>query len=396
MALSILNNIASLAAQNQLAVTGANLQKTLFRLSSGSRINSGADDAAGLAIADGLQANITGLTQSARNANDGVGQLQVADGALAQVTTLLNRAVTLATESATGTVSNTQRTAIDTEFTAIKAEIDRIGSTTNFNGTAVFTGANQSIFLSDAVTSSTISTTTGALSALGIGLGANASTVLSAISQPAAADTVTIGAQTYTFRTALTASTTANEVLIGATSAATLQNLAAAVNGGAGSGVAYGSLTTTNLSANGTANADGTLTLTALVSGVGGNAIVSTLSAATHLGFSSGGTFAGGAGSAGLTTAAAAQAALVTIDSAIQSVAANRGTIGASINRLQSAVNVINNQTQNLSAAQSGIRDADISQEVANLTKFQILNQTGISSLAQANQTQQSVLKLLQ
>src|SRR5882724_8189484 len=143
MALSILNNIASLAAQNQLAVTGANLQKTLFRLSSGSRINSGADDAAGLAIADGLQANITGLTQSARNANDGVGQLQVADGALAQVTTLLNRAVTLATESATGTVSNSQRTALDAEFTAIKAEIDRIGNNTTFNGTAVFQSATR-------------------------------------------------------------------------------------------------------------------------------------------------------------------------------------------------------------------------------------------------------------
>jgi len=85
-----------------------------------------------------------------------------------------------------------------------------------------------------------------------------------------------------------------------------------------------------------------------------------------------------------------------TIDTAIQSVAATRGALGASINRLQSAVNVINNQTQNLTAAQSGIRDADISQEVANLTKFQILNQTGISALAQANQTQQSVLKLLQ
>jgi len=120
MSLSILNNPASLVAQNELSVTSSSLQKTLFQLSSGSRINSGADDAAGLAIADGLQANITALTQSSRNANDGVGQLQVADGALAQVTTLLDRAVTLATESANGTVSNNQRTALDTEFTAIK------------------------------------------------------------------------------------------------------------------------------------------------------------------------------------------------------------------------------------------------------------------------------------
>src|SRR5205814_6299860 len=122
MALSILNNIPSLAAQNNLSITGGNLQKTLFRLSSGSRINSGADDAAGLAIADGLHANITALTQSSRNAHDGVGKLQVADGALSQVTTLLNRAVTLATESANGTVSDTQRTAIQAEYNSILAE----------------------------------------------------------------------------------------------------------------------------------------------------------------------------------------------------------------------------------------------------------------------------------
>src|SRR3981189_3131049 len=119
MALSILNNIPSLVAQNNLSITNANLQKTLFRLSSGSRINSGADDAAGLAIADGVKANITALTQSAQNANSGVCALQVADGSLAQVTTLLNRAVTLATEASTGTVSNTQRTALNAEYTQI-------------------------------------------------------------------------------------------------------------------------------------------------------------------------------------------------------------------------------------------------------------------------------------
>ena len=393
MALSILNNIASLAAQNQLAVTGSNLQKTLFRLSSGSRINSGADDAAGLAIADGLHANITGLTQSSRNANDGVGQLQVADGALAQVTTLLNRAVTLATESATGTVSNNQRTALDAEFTAIKAEIDRIGATTNFNGTAVFTASTQSIFLSDSVTSSVISTTTGTLSALGVGLGANASNTLSAIGNAAANDTVVAGATTYTFKAALTGA--ANEVLIGANASSSLSNLASAINAGPGAGVAYGVGTVANTSVSAAANSQGTVTLTAIVSGVGGNAIVSTTSAATF-GFSNAATLAGGSGSAGLTTVGAATAALTTINSAIQSVAATRGALGASINRLQSAVNVINNQTQNLTAAEDGIRAADISQEVANLTKFQILNQTGISSLAQANQTQQSVLKLLQ
>ena len=100
MSLSILSNIPSLEAQNQLAMTNTNLQNTLFQLSSGSKINSGADDPAGLSIANGLQANISALTQSAQNVTDGVGMLQTADGALSQVTSLLNRAVTLATEAA--------------------------------------------------------------------------------------------------------------------------------------------------------------------------------------------------------------------------------------------------------------------------------------------------------
>jgi flagellin len=396
MALSILNNIPSLAAQNQLAITGSNLQRTLFRMSSGSRINSGADDAAGLAIADGLRANITALTQSSRNANDGVGSLQVADGSLAQVTTLLNRAVTLATESATGTVSNTQRTALDAEFTAIKAEIDRIGTNTTFNGTTVFSATATDVYLSDSTSggASTISVTTGALSSLGIGLGANASNVLSAIGQPANNDTVTVGSGagvTYTFKTTLTGA--ANEILIGATATASLANLTAAVNGAAGAGVAYGTGTIANADVSAVATAS-TVTFTAKVSGTGGNAFVST-EASANLGFSSGATLAGGAGTAGLTTAGAAQAALTNINAAIQSVAATRGNIGAAINRLQSAVNVMQNQTQNLSSAEDGIRAADIAQEVANMTKFSILNQTGISSLAQANQMQQSVLALL-
>src|SRR5258708_18733935 len=149
MAISILNNIASLTAQNQLAVTQSNLNKTLFQLSSGSRINSGADDAAGLAIADGLHANITALTQSAQNANSGVGALQVADGSLAAVTTLLNRSITIPTQAATETVSDDQPLALNDEFTAIKSEIDRVGSKTNYNGAQVFTTNTLNVFFSD-------------------------------------------------------------------------------------------------------------------------------------------------------------------------------------------------------------------------------------------------------
>ena len=143
MPIGILNNIPSLEAENELTLTSNALSNTLEQLSSGSRINSGADDPAGLSIANGLEANISALTQSVSNANDGVGELQLADGALAQVTNLLNTAVTLATESATGTVSNGQRTAIQAQYASILAEINRIGNSTTYNGQAVFQGGTQ-------------------------------------------------------------------------------------------------------------------------------------------------------------------------------------------------------------------------------------------------------------
>ncbi len=275
MALSILNNIPSLAAQNQLSITGSSLQKTLFRLSSGSRINSGADDAAGLSIADGLRANVTALSQSSRNAADGIGMLQVADGALAQVTNLLNRAVTLATEAANGTMNSDQRTALDTEFQAIIDEIGRIGTDTKYNGNAVFGNTGNVVVTDGTGTPSTISVNVAALAAATIGK------------------------------------------------------------------------TPVDLSAS------------------------------------------------ALDTAANATTALGDITDAIAQVAAQRGDLGASMNRLQSATTVINAQVQNLTAAEDGIRAADIAQEVANMTKFNILNQTGISALAQANQMQQGVLTLL-
>ena len=142
MSLTILNNVGALTAQSSLALTSANLQKALQQLSTGLKINSGADDAAGLSIASGLQANIAALVQSQNNANNGIGFLQVADGALSQVTSLLNRAVTLATESANSGLTTNQRGAANTEYQSILNEIDQIGSVTQFNGTQVFADGN--------------------------------------------------------------------------------------------------------------------------------------------------------------------------------------------------------------------------------------------------------------
>src|SRR5579862_2089294 len=138
MSLGVLNNLSAVYAENNLTNTNNSLSKTLQQLSSGSRINSGADDAAGLSLVNGLQANQTALTQSQTNAQEGVGLLQVADGALSQVTSLLNRAVTLATEASNGTLNNTQLTAANQEYKSILSEIDNIGSTTSYNQKTVF------------------------------------------------------------------------------------------------------------------------------------------------------------------------------------------------------------------------------------------------------------------
>src|ERR1700678_3674651 len=141
MSIQILNNISSLVAENAVSNTQTNLNNTLQQLSTGLKINSGADDPAGLSIADGLGANISALTQSSQNASNGVGLLQTADGALSQVTTILNQAVTIATEAGNGGLTTSQSAALNTEFQSILQEINQIGSTTNFNGTSVFNGA---------------------------------------------------------------------------------------------------------------------------------------------------------------------------------------------------------------------------------------------------------------
>jgi flagellin len=386
MPIGILNNIASLAAENQLSITNNSLQSTLYQLSSGSRINSGADDAAGLAIANGLQANITALTQSARNANDGVGMLQVADGALAQVTTLLNRAVTLATESSTGTVSDTQRQALQSEFAQIKAEVDRIGSNTTYNGAAVFAGGstnfNQATLTAGAAGYATAAS--GRLAILSTG-GANIYTttaglttvgaVISDINNSGKGLIATLDSSGHLMVTdALNRGTSAANQLSLDYTTGTFQ-----IGGAAPTAVAN----TTNSSSMGVYLSDSTT--------VGSSTISVTMSQ-----FSSTNMNGVSLATDDLSTQAGAKSALTDINNAIAQVAALRGQIGASVNRLQSASNVISNQVQNLTSAQNGITAADIPSAVANLTKFTILEQTGISSLAQANQQQQLVLKLLQ
>jgi flagellin len=422
MAISILNNIASMEAENQLSITQMNLQKTLLQLSSGQRINTGADDAAGLAIANGLQANTTALNQSVQNANTGVGALQVADGALSQVTTLLNRAVTLATESANGTVGNSQRGALQAEYSQIQQEINRIGSTTTYNGTGVFNQTTgQSIFLSDGVKSSTITANPINLqtSSLLTGYQGTITATGTGTSTIGAGDSIAVGDTTYTFvtaanigaaggATAQVGTTTAGavNVVVGSTVGQSLQNLAAAINGDASQAdqtYQSGAGANPDAVAGVSTNSNGSATLNLLATPQGlvdypttGAGVPLTFTAAT------GGTDAptvSGAnlalGNTDLSTAGEAQVSLNVINNAIASVASERGNIGAIVNRLQDASNVMTDQVQNLTSAENGIMAADIPTAVSNLSQYMILDQSGISALAQANSAQQSILKLL-
>ena len=382
MALSVLNNIASLAAQNQLGITNSSLQKALFQLSSGSRINTGADDAAGLAIADGLHANITALTQSARNANDGVGELQVADGSLAQVTTLLNRAVTLATEASTTGITTSQATALNTEFTSIKAEIDQIGSSTNFNGANVFTGNTSASFTSTqsnllsttllqsgSVTTITDMTTGSTFNFKGTGsntVGDLVTAVNAAVTNKLLSSTVSASAMSATVASALTIGgtganleITTNDTSLGALNATTAANNTSTVfiSDGQTATVANNEVTTS----------------------------ISTLSAHDLT-----------LDTKDLSTSADAQSALTTITAAISSVSAQRGQIGASVNRLTAASANMSNEVTNLQSAANSIQNADIGKTVANMTQYNVLQSTGMAALQQSNQAQQAVLKLVQ
>ena len=381
MALTILNNLAASSAQNALSSTQANLQKTLTQLSSGLRINSGADDAAGLSIANGLNANISALTQSSQNATNGIGLLQTADGALSQVGTLLNRAVTLATEGSNGGLSTAQSGAVNTEFQSILSEINQIGQTTDYNGLNVFSSATPNSFTStQASLATTTALTTGSKTTI-----ADASTGGSFVFTAAAGDTVA------TLQTAISNAVSAGTLSAGTT--ATINGTGNLVIGTSTAGAALGVTTndavlgplqnTTTGSNNSVVFiSDGTQT------GAANTQIQTSISqlSATQLGL----------GTSDLLNSANATTALGLVNTAINTVSAQRGGIGASINRLTAASNVITAQVQNLTSASNSILNADVGKTVSNMTQYNILQSTGISALQQANQSQQAVLKLLQ
>ena len=376
MALTILNNLSAMTAQNSMSMTQANLQKTLTQLSTGMKINSGADDSAGLSIANGMQANIAALTQSTQNATNGVGLLQTADGALSQVTTLLNRAVTLATEAATGNITtgtNSQAAALNTEFQSILTEIDQIGTSTDFNGQNVFTGNSPTSFTS---TQSSLTTASALTNGQSVTI-SDSKTGGTFIFKAGASDTVA------TLQSAI--STAVSNGTLSAGSAATVT---------AGKVVFANTANSLSVSSN-----DAVLgPLVAASAGNNSNVFISdgTQSNNINTAIAALSSSALALGSTNLNDTTSAQSALTAINSAISNVSAQRGAIGSSINRLTAASNVMTNQIQNLTSASNGIMNADVGKTVANMTQYNILQSTGMAALQQANQAQQSVLKLLQ
>jgi flagellin len=408
MSLGVLNNVAAIYAENNLNATQSSLQTTLQQLSSGSRINSGADDAAGLSLANGLAANSAALTQSSTNAAEGVGLLQVADGALSQVNSLLNRAVTLATEASNGTLNSSQLQAANQEYQSILAEINNIGSTTTYNGTQVF-GSNTSIYTGDStstgsstdelsvsgLTSTTVGDAGGTINSTVSG----STTYVSAAQDPTGTYTGSIVFQEGTAGTPTTVSFAAG--------GDTINQIATLINQADISGVSA-SVVQSSATA-------GTYTLD--ISEQGANlqtftgagaadvgALETTAGTAVDLNFTAPtGTVAGISYTAGSSENLSATTLTVTpsttltdINAAITDVAGQRGYLGSQINTLSAASNVATTENTNIVSAENSVTATDYGQASSNLSKYEILGQTGISALAQANSVQQEVLKLLQ
>jgi len=385
MALTVLNNISSMTAENALSNTQANLQKTLTQLSTGMKINSGSDDAAGLSIVSGLNANIAALTQSQQNAANGIGLLQTADGALSQVTTLLNRAVTLATEGSTSGITGSQSTALDTEFQSILSEINQIGNATNFNGSNVFASNSPTTWDSTQGTLAVPLATTSALT------NGSKTTITDAATGGTMVFTAGATSTIADLQTAITNAVSAGTLSAG--TAATI-NAAGELQIGPNTGTTGITVTTNDATLGAMNAAPGTNDTASVYIGDGttvgaGNTLINTTInslSATALSLNTN----------SLTNSTNAIAALAAVTNAINLVSAQRGTIGASVNRLTAATNVMANQVTNLQSAANGLQNADIGKTVANMTQYNVLQSTGMAALQQSNQAQQAVLKLVQ
>jgi flagellin len=406
--LGINSNINSLVAQQNLTSSGSALSQAITRLSSGKRINSAADDAAGLAISNIMQTQINGLTQGVSNSNDGVSMVQTASSGLSSLTSSLQRIRQLATQAANGSMTDDDRAALQQEVAQQVQEINRIASQTTYNGMNVLNGSLGSVsFQVGANVGQTISLSlTQNMSAAQLGGGV-----------PQAGNT--LGSFTNLSLSSTGAlSSDANATDGGGAATITQINVLADGSGGF-------TLTDQNNQALAFSDVSTTFSADGLSSDSNGNAVVVASDASTFeasfasdvdaqmssadssIGFSSASNDAVGTAitalnapttvsSIDISSASGASMAMESIDNALTTVNNLQATLGAAQNRFTAIGTTQQAQSTDLSSAQSSIQDADFAQETANLSKAQVLQQAGISVLAQANSQPQQILKLLQ
>jgi flagellin len=380
---TINTNVMSMTAQRNLGTTSSSLATSMQRLSSGLRVNSAKDDAAGLAISERMNAQVRGLNVASRNANDGISLAQTAEGALGKVGDMLQRMRELAVQSANASNNSSDRTALNAEVTQLRQEIDRVAKTTSFNGTKLLDG-------SFANATFQVGANAGEGIAIDSIVSANSSTLgETSLLTVAGTQTTTVGANA-----AIAAGTlTVKGVALGPISAAATAGerslqVVDAINAKSSDTGVFARATYTA----GAVTGWETFSDSAYV-------------AADFVGFTAATT---GASPAGPGVAASsqlndinvssfgdAQKALKVIDNAINAVNSSRADLGALQSRFENAVANIQITGENISAARGRIVDADFAKETSNLSRAQILQQAGTAMVAQANQAQQGVLSLL-
>jgi flagellin len=400
-------NIEALGAQRNLNATAATFAKSVEKLSSGLRINRAADDSAGLAISEKLKAQVTGLNQAQRNAQDGVSMVQTAEGALTEVHSMLQRIRELAVEAANSSLSSSDAKSVGTEIAALRDEIDRIGNSTTFNGQYLLTGSmsvSQDTTAANSLKVGTSLATTVAASVAAIDTsGAKASTTYTITSQAGGKVTLSDGlgnSQQVTMAATIGATGTMSlnfsqmgvKLTIVGAAAKTSGDLATDLATATNAVIVTGTNAGANFQIGATGNAVDALTVTFADARVTNNTAVGgagygTLNADINSFVAATGTGTG--------IVAAAQTLINSVDTGIGFVSTVRGNLGAVQNRLEHTTASISVASENLNASMSRIKDLDVASEMVNFTKTQILQQAGTAILAQANSAPQNILTLL-
>ena len=381
-------NIEALNAQRNLTATANKFASSVEKLSSGLRINRAADDAAGLGIAEKLQAQVQGLNQAQRNAQDGISMVQTAEGALTEVHSMLQRIRELAVEAGNSTVGTAEAGSINAEITSLQEEINRIARKTTFNGQNLLTGTmavSQNNATSTAIVGTNLSTGAAAsISAIDVS-GAKAGTTYS-LSSAGGAGTLTLSDGVGN----------SQQVTLGAIPTGGSETISFGTLGVKITVVGDPAKTAANLSTDLAGLHIGTGGSTGAVFQIGANegdtlqAGFANAQTAAYTGFDAAITAFSGA----LNTTTAG-ALITATDTAIAYISGIRGGFGAVENRLTHTVASISVASENLNASESRIKDLDVASEMVNFTKTQILQQAGTSILAQANSAPQSILTLL-